>query len=70
METKNNFELNQDSNIMETVQNYPGAVEVFAQHGIPCLGCAAARFEKLSDIAGEFGIKMEKLVEEIRKTKA
>ena len=60
------FELSPDSNIMETVENYPEAAEVFAEHGIPCLGCAAARFEKLSDISGEFGIEAEQLVKEIK----
>lgn len=68
MSDKKHFELNKDSNIMETVQNYPGTAEIFAKHGIPCLGCAAAQFEKLSDIAGEFGMKAEDLVEEIKET--
>lgn len=66
--TNNKFKLSPDSNIMETVKEYPAAAEVFAKHGIPCLGCAAARFEKLSDISGEFGISAEKLVEEIKNT--
>ena len=64
--TNNDFELGSDSNIMETVKRYPVTAEIFAKHGIPCLGCAAARFEKLSDISGEFGISAEKLVEEIK----
>jgi hybrid cluster-associated redox disulfide protein len=61
------FVLNKDSNIMETVQNYPGAVEVFAKHGLPCVGCAAAHFERISDIAGEFGVDADKLIDEIKK---
>lgn len=64
--TKNEFKLSPDANIMETIKEYPAAAEIFSKHGIPCLGCAAARFEKLSDISGEFGISAEKLVEEIR----
>lgn len=60
------FELSPESNIIETVENHPEAAEVFAKHGIPCLGCAAARFEKLSDISGEFGIDAEELVKEIK----
>lgn len=64
---KNKFVLNKDSNIMETIHNLPGAVEVFAKHGLPCVGCAAAQFEKISDIAGEFGVDAEKLIEEIKK---
>lgn len=61
------FILNEEANILETVKNYPAVANVFAKYGIPCLGCAAARFEKLSDISGEFGISAKELVEEIKK---
>lgn len=64
-DSKKEFKLSKDSNIMETIQNHPGAVEVFAKHGLPCVGCAAAHFEKISDIAGEFGVDAEELVKEI-----
>ena len=56
------FELNEDSNILETIENYPAAAEIFAKHGLPCLGCAAAQFEKLSDVVSEFGIDLDKLI--------
>ncbi len=59
------FELTPDSNIIKTVEKYPAAASVFAKHGIPCLGCAAAHFETLSDISGEFGIEAEELIKEI-----
>ena len=66
-QVKNQFVLTEDSNIIETVGHYPAAAEVFARHGLPCLGCAAAHFEKLSDIAGEFGLTAQDLVNEIKK---
>jgi len=69
MKNENNFELNESSNIIETVKNYPGTVEIFVKHGIPCLNCVAAQFEKLSDIAGEFGIAVKDLVKEIKNSK-
>lgn len=62
--------LSLDSNIMETIENYPGAVEIFIKHGLPCVGCAAARFEKISDVVAEFGIDGEKLVREIKESKS
>ena len=65
-EMKKKFVLDENSNILETVENYPNAGEIFAKRGIPCLGCASARFEKLSDIAGEFGIDVEDLIKEIK----
>jgi len=66
---KETFKLSADSNIMETIEHYPGAAEVFMKHGLPCVGCAAAHFEKISDIAGEFGIDTEKLINEIKESK-
>jgi hybrid cluster-associated redox disulfide protein len=63
------FKLDRDSNILETIQNYPEAVEIFAKNGLPCVGCAAARFEKLSDVVEEFGVDLDKLIEEIKSSK-
>lgn len=59
------FKLSVDSNIMEVIQVYPEAAEVFMKNGLPCVGCAAARFEKISDVVAEFGIDGEKLIKEI-----
>jgi len=64
--TEKKFELNADSNILETIENYPAAAEIFAKNGLPCLGCAAARFEKLSDVVAEFGIDIDKLIKELK----
>jgi hybrid cluster-associated redox disulfide protein len=63
------FKLDRDSNILETIKNYPEAVEIFAKNGLPCVGCAAARFEKLSDVVEEFGVDLDKLIEEIKNSK-
>lgn len=68
MTEKKDFKLSADSNIMETLQNYPGAAEIFMKRGLPCVGCAAAHFENISDIAGEFGVSAEDLVREIMAT--
>jgi hybrid cluster-associated redox disulfide protein len=67
--TKEKFKLNKDSNILETIENYPAAVEIFVKHGLPCLGCAAARFEKLSDVVEEFGIDLDRLIEDLKASK-
>lgn len=62
------FELSVNSNIMEVISRYPKAVEIFAKNGLPCVGCAAARFESISDIVGEFGIDGEELIQEIKES--
>lgn len=67
--TEKKFELNRDSNILETIENYPQAIEIFTKNGLPCVGCAAARFEKLSDVVEEFGIDLDKLIKELEDSK-
>lgn len=54
-----------EMNILEAVQFFPEIAEVFAEKGLPCLGCSASRFEKISDIAEEFGMKVEDLIKEM-----
>ncbi|MEA1925619.1 MAG: DUF1858 domain-containing protein [Patescibacteria group bacterium] len=66
--TNNNFELSIDSNILEVIKRYPRATEIFIKYGLPCVGCAAARFEKISDAAAEFGIDGESMVNEIKES--
>lgn len=60
------FILSKDSNIMEVVQRYPQAAEIFMTHGLPCVGCAAAQYEKISDVVAEFGIDADKLIKDIQ----
>ena len=51
-----------ESNIMEVVQTVPGAVEIFAEYGLPCAGCIAASYESLGDIINEFGVDGEEFL--------
>jgi hybrid cluster-associated redox disulfide protein len=62
-----NFEVTIDSNILEVVENIDGAAEIFAEYGLPCAGCAAASYEKISDIIGEFGVDGDKFIQAINK---
>lgn len=57
--------VTKDMSIIEIVQTYPETIEVFAKHGLGCIGCAAARFENLEAGAKVHGIDPDKLVEEI-----
>ena len=61
------FEATIDSNIMETVEKIPEAAEIFAEYGLPCAGCAAASYEKISDIIGEFGVDGDEFVAMLNK---
>lgn len=57
--------IKKEMNIVEIVQNYPETLEVFAKHGLGCIGCAAARFENLEAGAKVHGLDVDKFVEEL-----
>ena len=54
-----------DMNIREVIEKHPEVVPVFQKHNMGCIGCIAASFEKISDIAAVHGIDVEKFVEEL-----
>ena len=62
------FKVTINSNIMEVVERVPMAAIIFADYGLPCAGCQAASFEKISDIVNEFGIDGRELVEALKKS--
>ena len=39
--------ITKEMGIMEIVQSYPETIEVFQRFGMGCIGCAAAKFEKM-----------------------
>ena len=47
------------------LENHPEVIPVFQKHNMGCIGCIAASFEKLSDIAVVHGIDVKKFVEEL-----
>ena len=57
--------ITKEMGILEVVQQYPETLEVFAQMGLGCIGCAAARFENLEAGAKVHGIDPEKMVEDL-----
>ena len=57
--------VTKDMGILEIVQQYPEAVEVFQKYGMGCLGCAAARFENLEAGARVHGFDPDQMVADI-----
>jgi hybrid cluster-associated redox disulfide protein len=57
--------VTKEMGLIEIVQNYPEALEVFAKYGLGCVGCAAAKFENLEAGAKVHGIDPDVMVEEI-----
>ncbi len=53
-----------DMGIMEVVNKYPKTTEVFRKYGLGCIGCAAAHFETIADIAGH-GVSLEQMLKDL-----
>jgi hybrid cluster-associated redox disulfide protein len=51
--------------IKEVLEKYPETAAVFGKYNIGCLGCVAASFEKVQDIAGVHGIDVKTLVKDL-----
>ena len=54
--------ISKDMGIMEIVTEHPETLEVFAQYGMGCIGCAAAHFENLEAGAKVHGIDADEMV--------
>lgn len=59
------MKVTKDMSIIEVVQKYPYAAEVFFYAGMGCLGCAAARFENIEQGCRAHGIDPDALVDAI-----
>lgn len=53
--------------IIETVQKYPAAADIFRSFGMGCLGCAAAHFETIEQGANAHGMDLDALMEALNK---
>ena len=59
--------ITKDTGIIEAVQNHPEILQVFAEYGLGCVGCMAARFETLEQGAAAHGIDIDELVADLYK---
>ena len=57
--------ITEDMNIREVIEKHPEVIPVFQKYNMGCIGCVAASFEKISDIAAAHGIDVKKFVEEL-----
>jgi len=53
-----------DMNIKEAIEKYPEIVPVFQKYNMGCIGCIAASFEKISDIAAVHGVNVDVFLKE------
>jgi len=57
--------ITEDMNIKEVIESHPEVVAVFAKYNMGCVGCIAASFEKIKDIAVVHGVDVKKFVEDL-----
>jgi len=57
--------ITEDMNIKEIIEKHPEVIPVFQKYDMGCIGCIAASFEKISDIAAVHGIDVKKFVKEL-----
>ena len=62
--------ITKDMSIMEVVQQWPQTAQVLMQHGMGCLGCAAAHFENIEQGAADHGIDIEALMAALNESMA
>ncbi|MBW2992707.1 DUF1858 domain-containing protein [Candidatus Woesearchaeota archaeon] len=59
--------ITKDMPIGEVVNKYPETIGVFMEHGLHCIGCAAAHFENIEQGCEAHGIDADKLIEDLNK---
>jgi len=57
--------ITKDMNIKDVIQEHPEVIPVFAKYNMGCIGCIAASFEKIEDIAEVHGVDVENFVKEL-----
>jgi len=62
-------EITEDMNIKEVIENHPEVVPVFQKYNMGCIGCIAASFEKIKDIAVVHGVDVKAFVKELNEAK-
>jgi hybrid cluster-associated redox disulfide protein len=57
--------ITEDMTIKEVIDNHPETAMVFMKYNVGCIGCLAASFEKVKDIATVHGIDIKTLVKDL-----
>ncbi|TDX52193.1 DUF1858 domain-containing protein [Orenia marismortui] len=59
------MKVNKEMPILEILQKYPEANEVFISHGLGCAKCLAANYENLETVARVNEVDIELLLQEL-----
>ena len=61
----NKDKISEEMTIKEVIDTYPETAMVFMKYNVGCIGCLAASFEKVKDIATVHGIDIKALVKDL-----
>ena len=57
--------ITEEMTIREVIDKYPETAMVFSKYNIGCVGCIAASFERVKDIAGVHGTDVKALIKDL-----
>lgn len=57
--------ITEDMTIKDVIDNHPETAMVFMKYNVGCIGCLAASYEKVKDIATVHGIDTAQLVKDL-----
>jgi hybrid cluster-associated redox disulfide protein len=57
--------ITEDMNIREVIEKHPEVIGIFTKYNMGCIGCIAASFEKISDIASVHGIDVKEFIKDL-----
>ena len=60
--------ITKDMSIMKVVEQWPQTARVLMEHGMGCLGCAAAHFENIEQGAAAHNIDIESLMVDLNES--
>lgn len=60
-----NLEISSDTTVKELLESYPQVLQVFMDMGLLCPGCPAEAFHTLAEVAQEYLLNVDILLERI-----
>ena len=57
--------ITEDMTIRDVIEKFPETASVFVKYNIGCIGCIAASFERIKDIAGVHGTDIKAFVKDL-----
>jgi len=62
--------ISEDMNIKEVIDKHPEVVQVFMKYNMGCVGCIAASYEKIKDIAVVHGVDVKEFIKDLNNAMA